>query len=272
VSNAVDLLPVVTGGLFATTVSGFLASWVSSRASGRAEKEERDRLSTEVLGPPAPRAETSLALAEQIPLIRRPPSPDPSPPPPDLPKDGDGASKQQPSDDEPEPPPRSSVYDQLLINDYALGLTQARRAFNVSMVFSVLGGLVLVLGVSLAIFRAATGGQVAGAAITSAAGVLTSGLSQLFRGQSAKALKHLETQATELRRDVRAQTNADAAQRLLGDVADVGLRGRLQAALILQFTGATLPDVGPVFQELPGGLNGAAPSVEVTEEAGAPPG
>jgi hypothetical protein len=65
----------------------------------------------------------------------------------------------------------------------------------------------------------------------------------LFREQSAKALKHLESQATELRKDVRAQNNAANALRLLGEITDEGLRARLQAALILQFTGAKLPDV-----------------------------
>jgi hypothetical protein len=131
-----------------------------------------------------------------------------------------------------------------LINDYALGLTQARRAFDVSTMFSALGGLVLITGVTLAIFRADTGEQVAGAIITSSAGVLTAGLSQLFRDQSAKALKHMETQAAELRKDVRAQNNANNALKLLNQVTDENLRVRLQAALILQFSGATLPDLG----------------------------
>jgi hypothetical protein len=151
---------------------------------------------------------------------------------------------------------RDAVYDQLLINDYALGLTQARRAFTISIIFSVLGGAVLILGISLAIFRADTGGQVAGAAITSAAGVLTSGLSQLFQAQSSKALKHLESQAVELRKDVRAQTNAATAQRLLEEIADHELRSRLQAALILEFTGAKLPDLGsslPLQADQPNG-------------------
>jgi TRADD-N domain-containing protein len=135
------------------------------------------------------------------------------------------------------------------------------------MAFSILGGLVLVLGVALAIFRAATGGQVAGAAITSAAGVLTSGLSQLFRGQSAKALKHLETQAVDLRKDVRAQTNASIALRLLGDVTNDELRCRLQAALILEFTGAKLPFIGGSFQLQPGNLDGNVRSSEATDHS-----
>jgi hypothetical protein len=106
---------------------------------------------------------------------------------------------------------------------------------------------------------------VAGAAITSAAGVLTSGLSQLFRGQSTKTLRHLESQAVELRKDVRARTNAGTAERLLGEIADSDLRSRLQAALILEFTGAKLPDLGRASQPQVGTLNGSARDSKATE-------
>jgi hypothetical protein len=133
------------------------------------------------------------------------------------------------------------------------------------MSFSVLGGAVLVLGVALAIFRADTGGQVAGAAITSAAGVLTAGLSQLFRDQSTKALKHLESQAVELRKDVRAQINAGTAQHLLEEVADDQLRSRLQAALILEFTAAKLPNFDGIQVPQAGNLNGNIRGSEVAE-------
>jgi Cyanobacterial TRADD-N associated 2-Transmembrane domain len=214
---------------------------VAARWSSRAEKEERDRLSSEVLGSSwnvLPTSADLQALEDAAPgtaarIIELAESATPAPSGPASAKPGQRVISES-----------DTAYDKLLINDYALGLTQARRAFNVSMMFSILGGLVLVVGVALAIFRADTGGEVAGAIITSSAGVLTSGLSQLFRGQSAKALKHLEAQATELRKDVRAQTNAENAQRLLSEVADRDLRSRLQAALILQFTGAALPDLG----------------------------
>jgi hypothetical protein len=270
-ASGVDIASALAA--LAGVASAGFAVWGGSRWSARAEKDERQRLSTEVLGQPplGPQIVEALGriLAESgaSPELRSKvvqalvfASRYTALPPPT------GAEQHPVPADDSKPPEPASVYDQLLINDYALGLTQARRAFNVSMVFSILGGLVLVIGISLAIFRADTGGQVAGAAITSAAGVLTSGLSQLFRGQSAKALKHLETQATELRKDVRAQTNAETAQRLLDDVADVELRGRLQAALILQFTGATLPDLGPVPQEQPVHVIGTARSAEFAEK------
>lgn len=269
---------------------------ISARASARQEARERQRLNEEVLGqspinvyagdrPKGQKGKRSQNSPDGAPSPGRAPQVDQAPaagqdPPADhtspahvgqgrlAPADpASPAGQTSPLDQalraEAPASPRDAVYDQLLINDYALGLTQARRAFNVSMAFSVLGGLVLVLGVALAIFRADTGGQVAGAAITSAAGVLTSGLSQLFRGQSTKALKHLEAQAVELRKDVRMQTNATTAQRLLEEVTDDDLRSRLQAALILEFTGAKLPDLDKPATSQLGSLNGHAHNVEV---------
>jgi hypothetical protein len=284
------------------TVAGIVAAfatlwwaWVASRATARQEARERERLNYEVLGrvvhiqgstigapagqapaqeevpPPgqapaqkeAPPAGQAPAQ-EEVPPPGQTPAQEEVPPPGQAPAQKEASPAGQASPQEAHTPSRDAVYDQLLINDYALGLTQARRAFNVSMAFSILGGLVLVLGVALAIFRAATGGQVAGAAITSAAGVLTSGLSQLFREQSTKALKHLESQAVELRKDVRAQTNAATAQRLLEEIADDELRSHLQAALILEFTGAKLPDLGRPSQLQLGSLDGRVSGSEVT--------
>lgn len=257
-------------GVLAALASVLLAI-LGARAARRSEAAERQRLSSEVLGQPPAHASTGAPSDVPVDSTAGPTRP-PVQGSNDSPKRTidqvevqlDQATQQQKHDDA-----RDAVYDQLLINDYALGLTQARRAFNVSMSFSILGGIVLVLGVALAIFRADTGGQVAGAAITSGAGVLTSGLSQLFREQSTKALKHLENQATELRKDVRVQTNAGAAQRLLNEIADDELRGRLQAALILEFTGAKLPDFGKSSDLSLGALNGSVRSSESTEPSSA---
>lgn len=218
----VDLIVALVAG------GGTLASIIQLFTGPRAEKRERARLTVEVLGDTS---EPSVA--------------------PDNNETKSGSEKSQsdtPSQDVQTPQAEfvektESTYDRLLINDYALGLTQARRAFNVSMFFSILGGLVLIAGVSLGIFRADTGAQVAGAIITSAAGVLTTGLSQLFRGQSTKALKHLEIQASELRKDVRAQTNLRKSLSLLEMVDDEDLHARLQAALVLKLSEAELPNI-----------------------------
>jgi hypothetical protein len=276
----------IIGGVAGVVAAG-AAVWfsvASVRIAQRQEAAERQRLNREVFGQFAVGSDYTVGTT----TVQAPPTDQVRPqgdapltdqvPPPDQvrPQGQAPPADQVPPPDQVLPPvrvppaeellsSRDSRYDQLLVNDYALGLTQARRAFNASMSFSILGGIVLILGVSLAIFRAATGGQVVGAAITSAAGVLTSGLSQLFRGQSTKALKHLETQAVELRTDVRARTNSASALRLLEEVTDDHLRSRLQAALILEFTGATLPDVDTPSQPQLGNLDGRVRSNEVAE-------
>jgi hypothetical protein len=280
-------------GSVAGVAAATAAAWGAlgtARVSRRNEAEERQRLSNEVFGrSPAVKQFLDLPSIEVPPrgTRRQPPPalpPDQVPPsdqvpPPDQVPQTDQADEYEEYEEYGEPlgpktqlldepaASRDAAYDQLLIDDYALGFTQARRAFNVSMFFSILGGIVLIVGVGLAIFRAETGGQVAAAAITSAAGVLTSGLSQLFRGQSTKALKHLESQATELRKDVRAQNNVAKALRLLEDVLDLGLRSRLQAALILEFTGAKLPDLGRPFDTQQATFDGRAHNSVSTEPA-----
>jgi hypothetical protein len=253
---------ISTVGALAGAIFAIWFGYTSARRSAQRETAERQRLSSEVFGQPAP-AYTSAPPAGEAPPGEAPPG---EAPPGEAPPGQKAWAPPRQAPSEENAPSRDAVYDQLLVNDYALGLTQARVAFNVSMSFSILGGLVLVLGVALAIFRADTGGQVAGAAITSAAGVLTSGLSQLFRGQSTKTLKHLESQAVELRKDVRARINAGTAERLLGEISDSHLR-RLQAALILEFTGAKLPDLDRALQPAPGTLNGSARSSEFIEPA-----
>jgi hypothetical protein len=227
------LAEIVTAALTAAAslLAASLAAWRSSRATTKQENRERQRLTEVIFGPPlvVPTTDaTNKGVAALLAIAKG---------------TGDGSAHDTASVEQPPVPTREEVYDKLLIEDYALGMAHARRAFNASMAFSVLGGIVLVFGVALAIFRVDTGGQIASAVITSLAGVLTTGLSQLFRDQSAKALKHLESQAVELRKDVRAQTNAATALRLLEEIDDPELRSRLQAALILEFTGAKLPDL-----------------------------
>lgn len=130
----------------------------------------------------------------------------------------------------------------LLVDYYAYGLTQARRTFVVSMTCSVLGGLVLIAGVALAIFRADTNGELYAGVVTSVAGVLTTSIGVLFHQQANRALKHMEDQTNKLRQDMKAERDAGTALDLLERVADDKLRARLQAALVLRLSGAELPD------------------------------
>jgi hypothetical protein len=274
--NITDWTAVLTA---VATLLGAAVAWAAARGlthtTARQEAAERKRLSVEVFGSagPLPSPQVLARLSPEVMALLEEKG---CPQQDQIRHEKERLLEQAPSAGESSPSettgaPRDDVYGQLLINDYALGLTQARLAFNVSMAFSVLGGLVLVLGVALAIFRADTGGQVAGAAITSAAGVLTSGLSQLFRGQSTRALKHLESQAVELRKDVRAQINTATAQRLLTEIADDELRSRLQAALILQFTGAKLPDLERSPRPWTASHNGHASRSEDSEGASSAP-
>lgn len=136
-------------------------------------------------------------------------------------------------------------FELLLIDYYAFGLTAARRSITVSTLFSVLGGIVLLGGLALAIYQADTNGQVSAAAITSLAGAITSGIGALFHRQAASALKHMEGQTAGLRQDMKAERNEAMALDLLGHVIDLDLQSRLQAAMILKFADATLPDLTP---------------------------
>jgi hypothetical protein len=171
-------------------------------------------------------------------------------------------------------PPAPTTYDKrfglLLVDYYAYGLTQARKSFSVSMACSVLGGLVLISGVALAIFRADIDGELYASVVTSVAGVLTTSIGVLFHQQANRALKHMEDQTNKLRQDMKAERDAGTALDLLERVADDRLRGRLQAALILKFSGATLPDTDasgyPVHVH--DGLNGERP-ISVPRSTGA---
>lgn len=142
----------------------------------------------------------------------------------------------------------SDQFTRLLIEYYAHGLAQAKRSFVASLVSSVLGGMVLLAGVTLAIFKAdTTGGQYA-SIVVSLAGVLTNATGVLFHRQSNRALQHMEGQTALLRQDMRADREARDALTLLDDVEDGTLRDRLRAGLILRLASAELPNFEPSVQ------------------------
>jgi hypothetical protein len=141
------------------------------------------------------------------------------------------------------PKDRHARFAVLLVDYYAYGLTQARMSFAVSLACSLLGGLVLIAGVALAIFNATTSGHLYAGVVTSVAGVLTTSIGVLFHQQANRALKHMEEQTNKLRQDMKAEQDSAVAVELLDEVADEELKARLQAALILRFSGAKLPDI-----------------------------
>ncbi|MFF4398211.1 hypothetical protein [Streptomyces sp. NPDC001480] len=139
-------------------------------------------------------------------------------------------------------------FTEILTQYYAFGVVQAKRSFAVSLSFSAIGGTVLVSGVGMAVFRAQTTGEQYANAVTSVAGLLTGLIGTLFHRRADMALKHMSEQAKGLRQDMRAERDAGQSIRLLDDVDDPALKAHLQAALILKFSGAKLPELDGVLK------------------------
>ncbi|MFI8346422.1 hypothetical protein [Streptomyces sp. NPDC085596] len=135
-------------------------------------------------------------------------------------------------------------FAKLLIEYYAHGLTQARRSFSVSLTCSALGGLVLISGIGMAIFKAESTGDQYASITASVAGLLMTVIGTLFHRRADQALKHMESQTQSLRQDMKVERDADQAIRLLEEVDDPALKAHLQAALILKFSAADLPRLG----------------------------
>ncbi|WP_405668906.1 hypothetical protein OG379_39815 (plasmid) [Streptomyces sp. NBC_01166] len=162
--------------------------------------------------------------------------------------------------------PRSTAdqrFAALLIEYYAYGLTQARRSFSVSLTCSVVGGLVLIFGIGMAIFRAETTGDLYASVTASVTGLLMAVIGTLFHRRADLALKHMESQTESLRQDMKVERDAGQAIQLLEEVDDPALKAHLQAALILKFSAAKLPELGGV-------LKPSAPLVEPTANGAVP--
>ncbi|MFI6494751.1 hypothetical protein [Streptomyces sp. NPDC050564] len=139
-------------------------------------------------------------------------------------------------------------FARLLIEYYAYGLTQASRSFSVSLSCSVLGGLVLLSGVAMAILKADTTGDQYASVTASVAGLLMTAIGTLFHRRADQALKHMESQTQSLRQDMKVERDASQAIRLLDGVDDSALKSHLQAALILKFAAAKLPELEGVLK------------------------
>ncbi|MER6206326.1 TRADD-N-associated membrane domain-containing protein [Streptomyces sp. NPDC001642] len=203
----------VVGGLVALGAAGvfFLTLWQQREALGaKAVDYERERLQREVLGPAATQSQSN----------------------------GTGDTEGTPE----------TRFAKLLIEYYAYGLTQARRSFSVSLTCSILGGLVLISGVSMAIFKAETTGDQYASVTASVAGLVMTVIGTLFHRRADMALKHMESQTQSLRQDMKVERDAGQAVKLLEDVTDPALKARLQAALILKFSAATLPELNGVLK------------------------
>ncbi|MFF7800567.1 MULTISPECIES: TRADD-N-associated membrane domain-containing protein [Streptomyces] len=67
-----------------------------------------------------------------------------------------------------------------MVEYYAYGLTQARRSFFASQLFSAFGAGILLFGIGLAIWRAETSGDMYAGIVTSSAWVVATIIGQFF--------------------------------------------------------------------------------------------
>ncbi|WP_324785116.1 TRADD-N-associated membrane domain-containing protein [Streptomyces sp. H51] len=227
----VGALALAALGGYIYLVNRYLLPYVRKTLFGAVD-EERRRLRAEVLG------ETPETKAEEG-------------------ADTSGGDRTA-SDDQ-----AATRFARLLIEYYAYGLTQARRSFGVSLTCSVLGGLVLLSGVGMAIFRAESTGDQYASVTASVAGLVMTVIGTLFHRRADLALKHMESQTQSLRQDMKVERDAGQAIRLLEDVDDPALKAHLQAALILKFSAAKLPELGGVLNSAGArpqpGANGSVP-------------
>ncbi|MFE7098226.1 TRADD-N-associated membrane domain-containing protein [Streptomyces erythrochromogenes] len=136
---------------------------------------------------------------------------------------------------------RRDDFTPILVEYYAYGLTQARSSFGTSQRFAGAGAAILLLGIGLAVRKAEAGGELYLGIVTSATGLVTTLIGQLFHRRADIALQHMADQTAALRDDRRAAETTQQAIGLLDTVDDPELRARLQAGLIMKLSGAELP-------------------------------
>ncbi|MFD6231483.1 hypothetical protein ACFWFZ_32175 [Streptomyces sp. NPDC060232] len=136
---------------------------------------------------------------------------------------------------------RRDDFTPILVEYYAYGLAQARSSFGTSQRFAGAGAAILLVGIGLAVRKAETGGELYLGIVTSATGLVSALIGQLFHRRADIALRHMADQTASLRDDRRAAETTRQAIGLLETVDDPELRARLQAGLIMKLSGAELP-------------------------------
>ncbi|MEY9911402.1 hypothetical protein ABIA35_007654 [Catenulispora sp. MAP12-49] len=109
----------------------------------------------------------------------------------------------------------------LLIQMYSERLGQARTWFICSVFFGFIGSVILLTGISLAVFHANTSGQRYAAIVTSAAGVVPNVLALLLFRQSNLAQRMMATQVEQLREVTREKRYAILHQERLNFAVDL---------------------------------------------------
>ncbi|MFD9338611.1 hypothetical protein ACFWBF_30085 [Streptomyces sp. NPDC060028] len=136
---------------------------------------------------------------------------------------------------------RRDDFTPLLVEYYAYGLTQARTSFATSQWFAGAGAAILLAGIGIAVWKAESSGELYLGVVTSSVGLVVTVIGQLFHRRADLALGHMADQTASLREDRRAAETMQQAILLLDEVADQGMRARLQAGLIMKLSGAELP-------------------------------
>ena len=104
----------------------------------------------------------------------------------------------------------------------------------------------LICGVAMGIYKAETSGDLYIATVTGGSGLIVSVIGALFHRRADLSFRHMQDQSKGLRLDMKAERDAGQAVGLLDAVTEDHLRSHLQAALILKFSGAELPDLSHV--------------------------
>jgi hypothetical protein len=117
----------------------------------------------------------------------------------------------------------------ILREIYTQGLVQARLSFYISMIFAAAGGIALLSGVALAVFRAPSHGQQYATIVAALSGTVVSLISALFFAQANATRKNMGNQAVMLREESQDDRRINTSRELIVSVTDEATRNQLQA-------------------------------------------
>ncbi|WP_143685903.1 TRADD-N-associated membrane domain-containing protein [Streptomyces sp. 1331.2] len=129
---------------------------------------------------------------------------------------------------------RDPAQDALLVENYALGITQARFSFLVSIAFAAIGSLILLGGVALAIWHAQGDGQRYAAIVASTAGTVTDLTAAMFFVQSNRARRDMAIQGAQMRVDHQEARDITVAMEVLDGLEDSMKAAEVRGELVLR--------------------------------------
>jgi hypothetical protein len=124
--------------------------------------------------------------------------------------------------------------ESMLTEIYSHGLAQAKLSFFISLIFAILGSIVLLSGAGLAVAHAANNGQRYAAILAQVSGVVINLLAGVLFLQSNRARKDMGAQGVMLRNDSRSDRRLKAAGLLADSISDKSLQNHVKAQMALQ--------------------------------------